>query len=89
MVRPVRVGGFLLAIGLATVTGCGYSVYQTGLNRPPHALVSRTLEEVDVFTLAPSTRPYVEVALLEAHADSVFSDSGPAAMIRELRRCSA
>lgn len=62
----------LLALGVAT--GCGVvTVDETPLNAPPAPMAPRDPSKVDVFTAGPPSKPYVEVAMLEARQDDMYS----------------
>jgi len=50
---------------LTLLAGCS-STYVTPLRRPPHALASRSPDDVEVFTAKPPDRPFTEVAIVGA-----------------------
>ncbi|HEY0466739.1 MAG TPA: hypothetical protein VGC79_21175 [Polyangiaceae bacterium] len=51
------------------------SVETTHLNAPPHPLVSRPAQSVEIFASAAPTRPHVDVALLRADGGSYADDT--------------
>lgn len=67
-------------------TGCGTRVEYTPTNTPPRPLTPRAPESVEVITVSQSTRPFVEVAILEARQESGFSLDAPPEVIAKLRK---
>jgi hypothetical protein len=50
------------------LAGCVAEITYTELNKAPHAMAQRSADSVAVFTTAPPTQPYVELALLHGSA---------------------
>jgi hypothetical protein len=77
-----------LAVALA-LAGCrGTRTQMTALNPAPRPLAPRLAADVEVFSSAPPTRPYVDVALLEAE-QAKPSRAATAALIAALRKRAA
>ena len=59
----------LLAVGCFSFTaaGCSAAITWSPLRSAGRALFQRPAANVELFTTAPPTRPYVEVGLLEGH----------------------
>jgi hypothetical protein len=72
-------------LALVLVTGCGTTVSATMLNESPKPLFARPPASVEMFVSAPPSRPYVDVALLEAEQQSDMSIDGTDAFIHKLR----
>ncbi len=70
-------------------TGCGTTVTSTPLNPSPRPLMARSPDSVELFSSAPPSRPYVDVAYLEAEQDSDLSADRTPAFIAHLRERAA
>ena len=46
-------------------TACGFDIAYTATNTPPHPLVARAPQTVEIHRLAPNDRPFVEVGTLD------------------------
>ncbi len=68
------------------LVGCGTTVRVTPTNTPPTPLRAKRADEVPVFSAATPSRPFVEVALLEAQQESAYSTDDQTAVIAELRK---
>jgi hypothetical protein len=58
------------SLALAALTSGCTAEYFTPLRPPPHAVVARDPSQIEIFSSAPPTRPYVDVALLYVRAYS-------------------
>jgi hypothetical protein len=76
----------LLATGLI---GCGTFVTMTPVNLPPHAMVPRSPDSVEIFTSGPPATPHVDVALLEVEQTHSLNEQGTDVMLRRLREVAA
>lgn len=66
--------------------GCGTQIRSTVVNPPPHVMVSRPPDSVEIFTSAPPRdRPFVDVAFLEAEQESGYSVDGMEQFFAKLR----
>jgi hypothetical protein len=83
--------GMRLLLLLATgVIGCGGTfVTMTPVNLPPHPMVPRSPESVEIFTSGPPAAPHVDVALLEVEQTHSYNEQGTDLMIRRLREVAA
>lgn len=82
----LRLGASVIVSMLAfAVTGCGTRVEYTPTNTPPRPLAPRAPESVEVITVSQPTRPFVEVAILEARQESGFSTDAPPDVVAKLR----
>lgn len=64
-----RRASFVLAV--TALGGCAVSTAFSPTNAPPHALSARAPASVEVHTLAPTDRPFVDIGLFEAYIDTV------------------
>jgi hypothetical protein len=55
----------VVIVGLMWCTACGVDISYTQTNAPPHPMVARAPEAVDVYRLAPNDKPYVETGILD------------------------
>ena len=55
-----------MAVAVAGLVGCGPQVSVQPLNPAPHPMAARSAGEVEIYMTAIPTRPYVEVAVLNA-----------------------
>lgn len=63
--------------------GCNPVKYNT-MNAPPHPTVSRSPESVELYSVDPPARPFVEVALLQREMGSLEGDAHALKLIREV-----
>lgn len=75
---------FSLAIAAVFLSGCGFSVSYTKTNASPRRLAPRQPSTVEVLTVAPPERPFVEVGLFEIEQESPQSGDS-AEMLEKLR----
>jgi hypothetical protein len=52
-------------LSMAFCAGCGVDISYSPSNTPPHPMVARAPETVEVYRLAPNDRPYVEAGVLD------------------------
>ena len=52
-------------LSLLLFAGCGADIAYTATNSPPHPLVARTPEQVEIHRIAPNDRAFVEVGTLD------------------------
>jgi len=71
-----------LALGLAA---CGTTIHQIATNPPPHPLMARPAESVEVFTATQPQRPFVEIAYFEAQQQSEVSLDDQSVVFAKLR----
>jgi hypothetical protein len=70
---------------LLAAAGCGTFVTATPLNPPPRPLTPRGFESIQVYSSAPPSRPYIDVALLEVEQTHDLNQQGTDLMIQRLR----
>ena len=61
-----RAIGLVVAAVVAFAVGCGASVSYVPTNAPPHVMLARSPQSVDVFTTGGPSQPYAEVGIMEA-----------------------
>jgi hypothetical protein len=61
----------LALLSAVALAACGSRVDFIKLNRPPSALHARPADRVELFTMGPPVRPYVELGLIEGHRKSL------------------
>lgn len=61
---------FVALTALTLAAGCGVKTEFVPMNSPPHALVPRAAEQVEMFSAARPTRPFVEVGTIEVQQRS-------------------
>jgi hypothetical protein len=76
-------------LALLALVGCGTTVRTIMINQPPRPMQPRPVEEVQLFTSAPPTRPYIDVAYLEAEQDSEWSSDETPVFFTKLRERAA
>jgi hypothetical protein len=69
-------------LGGAVIAGCNPVKYNT-LNPPPHPTTERDPDSVEVFSVEPPERPFVEVAVLIREMGAFGSDVRASREIRE------
>jgi hypothetical protein len=69
--------------------GCGTTINDLPLNAPPHMMTARSPESVEIFMTQRPSRPFTEVAMLEAQRASAYSGDGPEAVMAKLREAAA
>jgi hypothetical protein len=73
------------AVGLPSMMACGTSITYSPLNPAPHAMKKKPPHQVVMFVGKRPKRAYVEVGLLEAQQESVYSGDDREAIIRKMR----
>jgi len=83
-----RMAGFrgtsVWAVGLVAVA-CGTTSSFVQNNSPPHAMVARSPDEVEVHTVQPPARDFVDVGVVEVQERSDFVFTRPAEAVALLR----
>jgi len=74
-----------LVVTSLLLVGCGTSVRATQINPAPRPMTARPPETVELFTTNRPTRPYVDVAFLEAEQSSSYSTHETPEILTELR----
>ncbi len=74
-----------VAVALPFLTACGTTITYSQLNPAPHAMKKRPPHQVVLFVGKRPKRAYVEVGLLEAQQDSVYSADDREAILRKMR----
>jgi hypothetical protein len=86
--RPSRASG-VLALLCVGACGTGTVVTTTPLNPAPRPLAPRAAIDVEVFSSAPPSSPYVDLAHLEAEQMSIMSRHGMPEFVDHLRERAA
>jgi hypothetical protein len=76
--------GLAFASLAALLAGCGTTIEYVPLNSPPHPLVMKAPEAVEMFTTAVPTKPYVEVGTIESRQQA-YSGDDTAAIYAKMR----
>jgi hypothetical protein len=71
------------------LAGCGTTIHEMALNSPDHPMTPKDPGAVEVFMSQRPSRPYAEVAMLEAQQSSEYSTDAPEAVIVKLREYAA
>jgi hypothetical protein len=80
----VRAGAAAAIVGGALpLVGCPADVYYTQLLRPPHPLVPRRAEDVQLLVVTPPSAPHVNIGLLQVTSGIDATDT--TAMVARLR----
>ena len=74
-----------LVVTSLLLVGCGTTIQATPINPAPRPMTPRPPETVEMFTTSRPTRPYVDVALLEAEQSSGYSSHDTPEMFAALR----
>ena len=64
----------LVCLTSVALSGCAVAIGFSPTNAPPHALAPRAPSTVEVHTIAPTGRAFVDIGLLEATIDTIGDD---------------
>ena len=78
-----RIGSLLLLA--AALSGCGTRIAYLPTNTPPRTLQPRNADSVQVFSVAPPDRPFVEVGIIETQQESMYSTDSELIVFSRLR----
>jgi hypothetical protein len=70
---------------LVLLCSCGTTVEYVRLQKAPHKLYKKSIDQVEIFTAKAPDREFVELGIFEAYRQSSFAGTGTGEFIQAMR----